>query len=284
MEVRCIICDYDLRELDPAGNCPECGTPIERSLKGDLLRYADTTWLEVVHRGLRLIAWAMWGIVAVILIMVCGGIVEAIATSLGYAILDEATEYLAWPVNFIWLVTGCFVFAGLWFASTPEPRDINKDSVLPVVFRAVSLLVILAIGFEVVTGPDIASQAIPTWLDITLAAITFVLFVVHATMFNDLLQSLDGRCAEKDEKRRKLLTTYRKQGLGCAGIVAVFVVVVAISRYFSGKTVDVRGLNLMLLLWLAVLSFARGTAQRIAHERRAAEAQPAVHVAMASND
>ncbi|MHC4415206.1 MAG: hypothetical protein ACYS0G_07980 [Planctomycetota bacterium] len=33
-EVICSRCGYDLRGLSAAGTCPECGTPVERSLHG----------------------------------------------------------------------------------------------------------------------------------------------------------------------------------------------------------------------------------------------------------
>jgi hypothetical protein len=31
LDVRCLRCEYNLRGLDRAGNCPECGEPIEAS-------------------------------------------------------------------------------------------------------------------------------------------------------------------------------------------------------------------------------------------------------------
>ena len=37
----CIKCAYNLRGLDPAGRCPECGTAVGRSILGDFLRYCD---------------------------------------------------------------------------------------------------------------------------------------------------------------------------------------------------------------------------------------------------
>lgn len=49
---RCITCDYDLGGLSPGGVCPECGTPVEQSLKGRWLRHEDRAWVAKVCRGL----------------------------------------------------------------------------------------------------------------------------------------------------------------------------------------------------------------------------------------
>ncbi|MCC7407760.1 MAG: hypothetical protein IT442_06785 [Phycisphaeraceae bacterium] len=51
-DIPCVECGYNLRAADPAGRCPECGTPIKRSVPGDLLLLADLTWLARVDSGL----------------------------------------------------------------------------------------------------------------------------------------------------------------------------------------------------------------------------------------
>ncbi len=50
-DVPCVQCGYNLRGLPEGGRCPECGTPIARSLRGNLLSTADPAWLERVYRG-----------------------------------------------------------------------------------------------------------------------------------------------------------------------------------------------------------------------------------------
>lgn len=55
----CISCGYDLRGLNPAGVCPECGRPVADTLDGNRLWRADPAWLKRVLNGLNLALLAM---------------------------------------------------------------------------------------------------------------------------------------------------------------------------------------------------------------------------------
>ncbi len=50
-DVPCRTCGYNLRGLSPDDRCPECGTAVARSMRGDLLAAADPAWLRRVCRG-----------------------------------------------------------------------------------------------------------------------------------------------------------------------------------------------------------------------------------------
>ncbi len=56
----CVGCGYDVRTLPVDGPCPECGTPIERSLGGPRLAAADPRWLARLTLGQSLIAWGLY--------------------------------------------------------------------------------------------------------------------------------------------------------------------------------------------------------------------------------
>jgi predicted RNA-binding Zn-ribbon protein involved in translation (DUF1610 family) len=47
-DLACVICGYRLRGLATNACCPECGTPIERSLRGDELSSASPQWIKLV--------------------------------------------------------------------------------------------------------------------------------------------------------------------------------------------------------------------------------------------
>jgi predicted RNA-binding Zn-ribbon protein involved in translation (DUF1610 family) len=55
----CVSCGYNIRDLPVAGQCPECGTPIQVSLRGRLLRYALPSYLQTLHRGAVLVEVAI---------------------------------------------------------------------------------------------------------------------------------------------------------------------------------------------------------------------------------
>jgi hypothetical protein len=66
-DVACKQCGYNLYTLALAGVCPECGTPVEHSLRGFLLKYASPEWVGRVARG-------GWLLVVAAVLMVLGGL------------------------------------------------------------------------------------------------------------------------------------------------------------------------------------------------------------------
>jgi Flp pilus assembly protein TadD len=55
--VQCVRCGYNLRGLTPEKICPECGTPVGRSVHSNLLRYSDPHWLGKLRLGAALVLW-----------------------------------------------------------------------------------------------------------------------------------------------------------------------------------------------------------------------------------
>ena len=49
----CVQCGYQLRDLPVAGVCPECGTPVARSFRGDRLSAADPAYVGALYAGTR---------------------------------------------------------------------------------------------------------------------------------------------------------------------------------------------------------------------------------------
>jgi hypothetical protein len=104
----CLVCGYSLQGLASDGNCPECGTPIERSLRGPLLRYSSPEYLLKLHRG---IVYAEVGTALKLAASVGLFFIRYAAIGLGQQML---VEMLGGLITVIMLV-------GWWMFTTPDP-------------------------------------------------------------------------------------------------------------------------------------------------------------------
>jgi len=59
-EILCIRCEYPLPDLNPDAVCPECGTLVAHTLRGDRLAAAEPDYLEGLVQGLRLMRSAAY--------------------------------------------------------------------------------------------------------------------------------------------------------------------------------------------------------------------------------
>ena len=100
----CRHCGYELRGLSPTGMCPECGTPIERSLRRNFLQFSDPPWVKRLATGASVIAWGI--LVGIGLAFVGGGLEGAGVVGAAIALS---------------LVPGIMHLIGTWMLTTPEP-------------------------------------------------------------------------------------------------------------------------------------------------------------------
>lgn len=75
----CRRCGYELGGLPIAGRCPECGAPVERSLRGNLLELASPAYLRRLHAGALLVELGVVVICAVPIGGVAGMIIVLIS-------------------------------------------------------------------------------------------------------------------------------------------------------------------------------------------------------------
>ncbi|MBX3379906.1 MAG: hypothetical protein KF805_07410 [Phycisphaeraceae bacterium] len=109
----CISCGYDLLGLSTFGQCPECATPVERSLRGDLLQYSSDEYRRALLRGVTLI---MTGIALSLISFVAMFALAAIFGP-GASIVFAGLSLVASGASYI----------GYYLYSTPDPGQLSTN-------------------------------------------------------------------------------------------------------------------------------------------------------------
>lgn len=105
----CKRCGYNLRGLSETGRCPECGTPVSLSLRGDQLRFSDPDWLDKVATGLGIIFWMM-----------------VLGTVGGFLVgLVSANNQIAGAL--LGLVASAVNVYGVWLLTERDPSHVGED-------------------------------------------------------------------------------------------------------------------------------------------------------------
>ena len=112
-DLPCIECGYNLRGLDPAGKCPECGTDVARTNRGDLLRFSNATWLSRMKLGTDLMLFA-----------IVFGIFGGVAVSCVGTIL--AAKPFMFPDVFS-VVASALQLISIFLITTQEPRTTYSE-------------------------------------------------------------------------------------------------------------------------------------------------------------
>jgi len=125
----CLQCGYQIRGLASDRHCPECGTPISRSLRGNLLVFSATQYLRSLHLGLIFILSAallnaIFGLVAAV-----GGIAIAVAIAMrgagGGTINPNIMQSLELGIAAITMPLAALSILGWWLFSAPDPAVVH---------------------------------------------------------------------------------------------------------------------------------------------------------------
>lgn len=123
-DVPCLRCGYNLRGLTPQGVCPECGTPIARALRGNLLIYSAPEYVAKLHHGLLCILLAI--------ITLLGGGFLLFATMLcieiGFPELQWLSSVLANVAILGSVGLSVLSLVGWWLFSTPDQAIVGRDT------------------------------------------------------------------------------------------------------------------------------------------------------------
>ena len=105
----CHGCGYDLRTLNANDRCPECGTLVRASVRGNVLKYSDPVWLRRVATGVRRM-----------------GKSGLIATASAVAWVFTSVSALAPLATFALVLAVAAFLWGAWDATTPDPSGIDE--------------------------------------------------------------------------------------------------------------------------------------------------------------
>ncbi len=111
----CIRCGYLLRGLPRESPCPECGTPVELSLREPTIAAASPEYQAALRQGLSLV---LNGILLLIVVKVAGIVAVALMPSSGGRFLAQVAT-LAVEAMMVW---------GYWRYSEPDPSTVALES------------------------------------------------------------------------------------------------------------------------------------------------------------
>lgn len=106
VDLECRRCGYNLRTQHEQSVCPECGSPVGLSTRGNFLQYANPEWVAKVAKGLQIVFWMI--IVEIALSVCFGNTITPIAP-----VIDVLTTIIN-------------VF-GVWLMTEPDPSGIGEE-------------------------------------------------------------------------------------------------------------------------------------------------------------
>lgn len=212
MPTPCITCDYDLQGLPDTALCPECATPVSRSLADRRLRNADIKWLTTTTIAAiwlaRCIAWPVYAFLGFFLLSMGFGMIMAAAFAGGGP--PDSTLMLVLMIG----LGGIQALAALFFVIAYIPFAFLVTTVqthfaspieserLPVrltCWAPVALFVFLIV--QRYFAPFFAP--LPAWTPDLFLSVIVLVFALHDAFLRRALRALALRTDDFNPKRRK---------------------------------------------------------------------------------
>lgn len=262
---QCITCGYDLRALEIDSACPECGTAIELSMRGDRLSLSDPAWVAKLAKGQSLLVLGL----KIFLLAVVVGLVTFFIIGFAIPLVLSALSGKTIPG---WILTTLFtiVVAGLFIGiiiatigcvlvTTQDPRESLSESSISnrnVAQKAIyASYAVLAIEFVCSFVLDLFSASnafVEVYVAIMLILIG-VLYTVSLVATLRWLMNLAARIPDHDLRKRTLESS--RFFYWAIPVFIIINIIVPISRTTPTGGVPVSSLNAKFMLFM-LLSFA----------------------------
>lgn len=208
----CARCGYNLRGLRSDGLCPECATPIARSLQGNLLRFADPAWLDKLRFG---VALRLWNILFSVLAGIGGGIARRLGISVAPILAGIAAAILA--------------LVATWCITAPEPNIAMSEDPMSLRRFIRACAVIGAIGGvanQILTSGSMPG-AVPAGSMVLVAVVVVALAVIGiVAMFGEFVY-LRRFARRVPDKKLEDSTTVVMWGVCASAVAAAIAGVIA---------------------------------------------------------
>ena len=121
-DIHCIHCGYNLRSLLPDQACPECGRPVEPSLRGDMLCFSSPAWLAKLAWGTvwLILGWVQWLVFYVLQFVWRPLLQQQLAVGTMAVSVQQVLCYSMDAAEFV----------GIWMVTCRDPRRLDERSPL----------------------------------------------------------------------------------------------------------------------------------------------------------
>ena len=232
--VLCVTCEYDLSGLNPGGVCPECGTPVERSVRGGLLVDSRPEHAETLRRGALVIVAAVATQVAIFI----GSLALAVAAT------PPAGQGSSGPFVALTITSTAITLAALlgwWWLSEPSPEPDLADPGstrrawlrTAIVLQGATVTLSAATG---IAGPLASPRGAAALATIGSVATTFYLIAAIVQFFASMayLRWLGPRLPDRKVFKRSRTLMWLVPVLVTVGSLCFFIgPIIAVSLYLS---------------------------------------------------
>ena len=223
LDVPCVGCRYNLRSLSHDAVCPECATPVGKSVAFPWLQFADVAWLKRLRRGVTRILWLILGIAVAYVLFIAIAVLASATRSGSFQVYGPFIATVAgFGAALTWLVC-------VWDLTAPEPDGSPHARSTSICTWARALIVAGVLGAVVLIGTvisiaaELAVTESPEREIVVIIAIGATCWVSHAIGFFLLLVHM-RRIARRDVYTRLGKTMTVLVWGGIAALIAALTV------------------------------------------------------------